>query len=77
SELEKYLQLEEDDEDDDGFEPLVWWAARKAEFAALSQMAFNVLSIPAMSSECERVFSQGKLTMSSQRRMKSSTLELL
>nr|AAF97810.1 transposase [Cryphonectria parasitica] len=78
SELEKYLQLEEDDEDDDGFEPLVWWAARKAEFPALSQMAFDVLSIPAMSSECERVFSQGKLTMSSQRRrMKSSTLELL
>ncbi|KAF3762264.1 HAT dimerization, partial [Cryphonectria parasitica EP155] len=59
-------------------EPLVWWAARKAEFPALSQMAFDVLSIPAMSSECERVFSQGKLTMSSQRRrMKSSTLELL
>ena len=41
-------------------------------------MAIDVLSVPAMSSECERVFSQGKLTIASQRhRMKGATLEML
>ena len=30
-------------------------------------MAFDLLSIPAMAAECERVFSQAKLAVSSQR----------
>ncbi|KAF3763560.1 hypothetical protein M406DRAFT_261834, partial [Cryphonectria parasitica EP155] len=52
--------------------------AHRAQFPTLSQIAFDILSIPATSAECERVFSQGRLTMSSQRvRMKASTLEML
>ena len=58
--------------------PLCWWRDHRTEFPILSQMAIDVLSVPAMSSECERVFSQGKLTITSQRhRMKGATLEML
>lgn len=38
-----------------------WWDARKMEFPSLSRMAFDLLSIPAMSAECERVFSRYSL----------------
>ena len=34
-----------------------YWKARESEWPHLAQMAYNFLSIPAMSSECERVFS--------------------
>jgi hypothetical protein len=34
----------------------------------MAQMAFDLLSIPAMSAECERVFSQTKLLITTQRR---------
>jgi hypothetical protein len=34
-----------------------YWKARESEWPHLSAMAFDFLSIPAMSSECERVFS--------------------
>ena len=36
------------------------WAARRHEFLTLSKMAFDLLSIPLMSAECERVFSMTK-----------------
>ena len=40
-----------------------YWRAREAEWPHLALMAFDFLSIPAMSSECERVFSScGKQT---------------
>lgn len=59
-------------------DPIAWWQGRRVEFPILSKMALDVLSIPAVSAECERVFSQGKLTMTSQRhRMSATTLELL
>lgn len=60
------------------FDVVLWWRDHRAQFPRLSQMAIDILSIPAMSSECERTFSQGKLTLSSHcRRMRGSTLELL
>lgn len=59
-------------------DPIAWWQGRRVEFPILSKMALDVLSIPAVSAECERIFSQGKLTMTSQRhRMSATTLELL
>lgn len=60
--------------------PLAWWceSTQRKAFPRLSRMAIDVLSIPAMSTECERVFSQAKLTMTSQRhRIKASTFEML
>ena len=41
-------------------DPLQWWGARRKEFPILSQMALDLLSIPLMSAECERVFSSAK-----------------
>ena len=34
-----------------------YWRSREAQWPQLAAMAFDFLSIPAMSSECERVFS--------------------
>ena len=42
-----------------------WWA--NSGFTQLAAMAFDILSIPAMSAEAERVFSGTKLTISSSR----------
>lgn len=40
--------------------PLEWWGERRTEFPQLSKMAFDLLSIPLMSAECERIFSVTK-----------------
>ena len=44
-----------------------WWRDNAGRFPRLSTIAFDLLSIPAMSSECERVFSRAKLTITTQR----------
>jgi hypothetical protein len=40
-----------------------WWAGRLPKLPALVHWAWDMLSIPAMSSECERSFSGAKLTI--------------
>ena len=53
-----------------------WWA--NCEFPTLRQWAFDTLSIPAMSAELERVFSQAKRTITDDRnRLAASTFEAL
>jgi hypothetical protein len=37
-----------------------WWQNREAEYPILSQLAFNLLSVPAMAAGVERVFSSMK-----------------
>jgi hAT family C-terminal dimerisation region len=55
-----------------------WWRDHQTTYPKLSQMAFDLLSIPAMSAECERVFSLTKLTITSQRnRMTETTMEAI
>jgi hAT family C-terminal dimerisation region len=49
----------------DDFNPIKWWANTGS--PQLMNMAFDILSIPAMSSETERVFSGAKLTLSPSR----------
>ena len=44
-----------------------WWISRKGKWPRLYRMAIDFLTIPAMSSECERCFSVAKLQISSQR----------
>lgn len=44
-----------------------WWRDHQITYPKLSQMAFDILSIPAMSAECERIFSLAKLIITSQR----------
>jgi len=59
-------------------DPLEWWRQHQSALPRLSKMAFDVLSIPATSCEIERVFSQSKLVISSQRtRLLDDTVELL
>jgi hypothetical protein len=44
------------------FNPIAWWTEKRTEFPILAQLALNLLSIPAMAAEDERVFSStGKL----------------
>lgn len=41
--------------------PLDWWRQRgEAQYPTLANMAYDLFSIPSMSSECERVFSMSK-----------------
>ena len=53
-----------------------FWARYEAYYPSLARMAFDVLSIPAMSAECERVFSSAKLLLTDRRaRMKEEIIE--
>ena len=57
-----------------------WWlsAPQRAQVPLLSRMAINLLSIPAMSSEAERVFSLTKKTISQGRwSLRPNTIEAL
>jgi hypothetical protein len=49
------------------YKPLAWWRDHRNEYPTLSKMALDLFSVPAMSAECERVFSQAKLVITSQR----------
>ena len=58
--------------------PIAWWREQQATYPKLAQMAFDVLSIPAMSAECERVFSQAKLVVNDTRnRMTNDTIDAI
>ena len=47
-------------EESSKFRALYWWTERTqlSEYPSLSKMAFNILTVPAMSAEIERVFSE-------------------
>ena len=56
--------------------PILWWKDNEHRFPNLAKMAFDLFAIPAMSSECERVFSQTKLLITDKRnRLSDSTIE--
>ena len=44
-----------------------FWARYEACYPSLARMAFDMLSIPAMSAECERVFNSAKLLITDRR----------
>lgn len=55
---------------------ITWW--RLSPFAQLRQHAYDVLTIPSMSSEVERVFSSAKILITDRRnRLKGETIEML
>ena len=56
-------------------DPLEWWVGHASDYPILSKMAFNLFSCPAMSAECERVFSQTKKVITDERnRLQSDTV---
>ncbi|KFY94024.1 hypothetical protein V500_03458, partial [Pseudogymnoascus sp. VKM F-4518 (FW-2643)] len=78
-ELEQYLQ---DALEWPGEEPndlIKWWTANSAtRYTHLSKIAIDVLSIPAMAAEPERLFSGAAHTLTKRRnRMKAGTLEMV
>ncbi|KAJ0134190.1 hypothetical protein HZ326_22758 [Fusarium oxysporum f. sp. albedinis] len=74
SKLERYLQLEP--QETEGL--IEWWMAHPGQFPMVSQLALNILAIPAMATNCERSFSLAKLMLTSQRlSMTTETLEKL
>ncbi len=59
---------------------ILWWmdTAQRSRFPLLSAMAIDIFSIPAMSSEAERVFSDTKHTKSDERAsLHMTTIEAL
>ena len=63
-------------EDLDVPNPLSWWHRHKAEYPILYSMAVDLFSIPGMSAECERVFSQTKKLITEERnRLSPDTVE--
>ena len=58
-ELERYLRLLIKNVGESRIEQLVnWWSMAGSLYPKHSRMALDTLSIPAMSAECERVFSR-------------------
>lgn len=56
--------------------PVEWWIANEERYPILSKLALNIHSIPAMSAECERVFSNTKLVLTERRcRMGDNAIE--
>lgn len=57
--------------------PLAWWRdIGRQRYPLVAQMAFDLFSIPAMSSECERVFSHSKLMITDHgHRLKEDVIE--
>ena len=56
-------------------DPLEWWVRHASDYQILSKMAFDLFSCPAMSSECERIFSQAKRVITDERnRLNSGTV---
>ena len=48
-------------------DPLEWWKTHQTDYPILARMAFDIFSIPAMSSEVERVFSAAKKLITDER----------
>ena len=47
--------------------PILWWRTHKESYPTLSRLAFDLLGVPAMSSECERTFSKAGISVTEER----------
>ncbi|KAK8011867.1 hypothetical protein PG989_000127 [Apiospora arundinis] len=56
-EMEAWIAERPDPFDQYVTDPIAYWRARRTKYPRLSQMALDTLTIPAMSAECERLFS--------------------
>lgn len=74
SELDEFM-ARNNKADSEVKDPLQWWICHAADKPFLSQMAFDLFTCPAMSAECEPVFSQTKKVITDERnRLSSNTV---
>ena len=74
SELDEFM-ARSNKSDLDVEDPMEWWVRHASDYPVLSKMAFDLFSCPAMSAECERVFSQTKRVITDERnRLNSGTV---
>jgi hypothetical protein len=74
------LYLEAELETDDDLVSFQYWLrpAVRVKYPSLARMAIDMLSIPAMSAEAERIFSSAGFTLNSRRRrLREETLEAM
>jgi hypothetical protein len=58
------------------FNPIEWWIEKKADWPILAQLALDLLAIPAMAAEDERVFSStGKLITADRNQLDKDSME--
>ena len=71
-ELDRYLSLP----CEVVFDPLLWWRSHQEGYPTLSRLAFDLLSVPAMSTECERAFSKaGGVVTEERNRIRAQTVQ--
>ena len=76
SEWERYINEVITNEDEKVIDLIRWWWARREAYPILSKLAIDILSIPAMSAEPERVFSSTKKLITDERnRLGDETVE--
>jgi hypothetical protein len=64
--------------DKDVADPVEYWVLKRFEYPRLSRMALDVMTVPAMSSECERLFSATGLMVTPLRnRLDAGTIGLI
>ncbi len=74
--VDEYDRFMLNDDIDETTEPLKWWRERQTQYPILSRLAFDLFSIPGMSSECERVFSAAKKIVTDERnQLSAETIE--
>jgi hypothetical protein len=62
--------------DDEEFDPIQYWNERYHSQTDLARMALDVLAVPPMSDECERLFSSAKLLLTDRRsRLRMDVIE--
>ncbi|KAG7405007.1 hypothetical protein Forpe1208_v015507 [Fusarium oxysporum f. sp. rapae] len=77
--LDEYEQWQRDIEDADAFvtDPYEYWHIRRLKYPRLSRMALDLLTVPPMSAECERLFSTtGRMVTKSRNRLDAISIHI-
>jgi hypothetical protein len=74
-ELDRWLRLADPVEKD--CDPFLYWFNKRFEYPRLTRMAIDVLSVPPMAAECERVFSScGNMVSAKRCRLQAETIAI-
>ena len=65
--MDEYTNYINKERDEEVRSPLEWWKVHKGAYPNLSQMAFDLFVVPAISSECERAFSKASYSITPRR----------